>query len=342
MNNIFSVFILEYLNIKNKIQNTEKKIKYEELLDKYNLSKRDKYIIDGKIKLNICSIITKENCILLQIDSIRGLITEKNLMLFRLTQFNFNDDLILKIENSLRDKYNDVKKSTTKKKIKKKTDKNDILDIYIPDELTVLEEIFIFISEKYEDITDNFIKDISDINEEFEIEEYKSDLKNKVPLLNSRIIDFKYKVCDIKDKFNEILNWDDDDLEEFCIGEEKNEEKLKSTLNIIETLFLNYKTHFEDYDDKLSKMLNQLDLLIKKIDLQFADQRNKIATFNTKLDIYTLALTSVNLICSIFGMNLKNHLENNNFAFFVNISLIIIITILLTIYLIFDFRKIRK
>ena len=38
----------------------------------------------------------------------------------------------------------------------------------------------------------------------------------------------------------------------------------------------------------------------------------------------------------------KNHLENNNFAFFVNISLIIIITILLTIYLIFDFRKIRK
>jgi len=315
-------------------------VSFEELQEKYHMLKRDRYIIDKNIDLNACMIVIKKNCIVLQIDVVRCIITTDHVLIFSDKSRSCAYKIIDLIKKSLIEKHTGTRSGVL----------NDS-DVF--DEFTVLEEIFIFISTMYEDRTDQLITDVSDINRRFNNNELDKSVKNVIPLTDSRVIDLKYKACDIKDKFLEILSWDDEDMGEFCL--ERNTNTGNNTDNTdnnannkdviieqVETLFENYKEHFEDYDNKLGTMEKQLNLFMKKLNLLYLDKRNQIAIFDTYISIITLAVTIASVISSIYGMNLTNHLEDNSIAFFVTVGFIIVIVVVSCTLLAIKFKLIYE
>lgn len=291
---------------------------FEDLKCTYNLSKRDKYILDENVNLETCVLTTKNNCIILQIDDIKCIICSDHVLFVTNKQIH-NFDAMLK----------SIKKSISEKK-------NNESNTY--NEFIVLEEIFIHVSNKYDDEVDKIIKIMTEIHNAFNINN-SSTVWNKIMITDNKVIDIKCKVKDIKDKFIEILDWDKNDLADFYIREDKNINSIETAVNQIELLIETYKEHFEDYDDKLSKMNKQLDLLVKKTNLLYAEKRNQIAIYNTQLSIVTLALTSANTISSIFGMNLKNYLEHNAIGFFIVVAFTFVTSIVC--YLMFNKYSIK-
>lgn len=310
-------------------------ISFEDLQNKYYISKRDRYVIDKNIDLSVCMIVLKKNCIILQMDYIRCIITVDHILIFSDKSRSCSHKIIDAIKKALLEKHKGIKTSVLKMRNSPDSENN------IPDQFTVLEEIFINISSMYEDRTDQLITDVSNINRRFNSDEPDKVVKNTIPFIESRVIDLKYKVCDIKDKFSEILEWDTEDMEEFCLEREMEINK-EIEIEQVETLFENYKARFEDYDDKLGKMEKQLNLFMKKLNLLYLDKRNRIAIFDTNISIVTLSITIANIISSIYGMNLKNHLEDNPVAFFVTVGTIIFITVISCALLITRFKLIHE
>lgn len=296
-------------------------ITFEELCESYHMSRRDRYIIDKNIDLNVCTIVLKKNCMIVQIDFIRSIITTDHALIF--------------LDRSKTDVHRviDSMRKTLYEKRNRATDEDDASSVdsdcdedHINDEFNILEEIFIFISRMYEEMTDSLMTRVSEINRRFNGGSMDGDLRDVVYHTNSKVIDLRTKVNDIKDKLEEILAWDDDDKEEFLLDRVYNdEEDKKSVVDSVESLLENYKSHFEDYGDKLKKMDQQLDLFVEKLNLFYADKRNQIAMFNTRLAITSIAISIAEVISSALGMNLKNHIEDSSFAFFIVVAIILVI-----------------
>ena len=333
----FLVHQIDYDKFKNHTKITEDtniisregtSVSFEDLQEKYHMLKRDRYIIDKNIDLNACMIVLKKNCIILQIDFIRCIITTTHVLIFSDKSRSCAYKIIDLIKKALIEKHTGARSGVL-----------NYSDVF--DEFIVLEEIFIFISLMYEDRTDQLMTDVSDINKRFNSDELGKSVKDIIPLTESRVIDLKYKACDIKDKFLEILSWDDEDIEEFCLERDDEIDKAVITEQI-ETLFENYKEHFEDFDNKLGKTEKQLNLFMKKLNLSYLDRRNQIAIFDTYLNIIMLAVAISNVISSIYGMNLKNHLEDNSIAFFATVGFIMSIIIISCSVLAIKFKLIYE
>jgi Mg2+ and Co2+ transporter CorA len=205
----------------------------------------------------------------------------------------------------------------------------------------------IHVSNIYEETVDKLITDVSKINHNFEKDTIVPSYKEQLPRLNSKVIDSVSKAKDIRDKLNEIVNWDDEELEDFHIetselSDKKYYMKRKIAGKQIETLLDNYKSHFEDYHDNLKRMEQKLDLSLKKLDMYYADKRNQIATFNTNLDIITMAIGIANLVSSTYGMNLKNHFETDSKAFFVVVGSMIGLAMIIMVIILKKFNQIHR
>ena len=100
----------------------------------------------------------------------------------------------------------------------------------------------------------------------------------------------------------------------------------------IEQLIDTYRKFFENMDDQLGMMKNTLETLLKIIDINISEKRNDIARFDIKINIITLGISFATFISSSFGMNLKNHIENVNYSFYVANSIMIATVFIIYIY----------
>ena len=107
----------------------------------------------------------------------------------------------------------------------------------------------------------------------------------------------------------------------------------------LEQLIENYNLKIEDiYNDTL-KLIKEMDNIHKVTSIKLSEDRNKYALINLYISFISLGFSFGSFIGSIFGMNLKNNLENSSISFI----LVIILTLTFMIFIIlFQFRLLNN
>lgn len=177
--------------------------------------------------------------------------------------------------------------------------------------ISILEYIFITIV----DLLDNEFNKISIKFKKIS----KSGINNNFLDLQSSLVNLEFRVKELHSLTDDLIN-NKSDLEGISFGKIENDK--------VEVIIENYNVKLEDIYNDIKKVVKEIDNIQKITNIKLAQDRNNIAKINLNLSIISFSFSIGAFICNLFGMNLKNHIETNNYTFFVIafVSIFIIIT----------------
>ena len=330
------------------------------------LAKYDMRILDETMNLKVSSLIARKSItaaksvIIAKFDYIRSILCVDEVYIF-MSNIDPNNKTILNFVDILTNAIKYVNDNNHNKRF----------------ESLVLEEIFKFIYEDFDTKLDKLAPKVVSINNTISNGSFGSRIKHDFVTVQTQHINLHYKIRDIKDLLDEISEQDGDELAEFDISNNLDFElKSKSSLNnrrefnqnvidqnltehivaqhivaqhnvdsmnfTVEQLIDTYRKFFENMDDQLDMMKNTLETLLKIIDINIAEKRNDIARFDIKISIITLGVSLATFISSSYGMNLKNHMENMNYSFYIVNSIMVTIIFIIYIFTNKAFRNIVR
>ena len=152
-------------------------------------------------------------------------------------------------------------------------------------------------------------------------------------ILQSNLINLEYRVKEIHSITEQLLN-NKEDLQKLTFN--------TCELDKIEELIENYDFKLEDIHNDIAKLVREMDNIQKVENIKLAKDRNKFAIQNLYISYISLSVSIGSFIGSMFGMNLKNYLETNNFGFFIVVSLSFALVLASAIIQICIFRSNNK
>ena len=158
----------------------------------------------------------------------------------------------------------------------------------------------------------------------------KCEISKNFIILQSNLINLEYRVKELHSITEQLLN-NKEDLQKLTFN--------TCELDRIEELIENYDFKLEDIHNDIAKLVREMDNIQKVENIKLAKDRNKFAIQNLYISYISLSVSIGSFIGSMFGMNLKNYLENNSFGFFIVVSLSIILVIGSSLFQISIFRK---
>jgi magnesium transporter len=158
----------------------------------------------------------------------------------------------------------------------------------------------------------------------------KYEINKNFIILQSNLINLEYRVKELHSITEQLLN-NKEDLQKLTFN--------TCELDRIEELIENYDFKLEDIHNDIAKLVREMDNIQKVENIKLAKDRNKFAIQNLYISYISLSVSIGSFIGSMFGMNLKNYLENNSFGFFIVVSLSIILVIGSSLFQISIFRK---
>ena len=147
----------------------------------------------------------------------------------------------------------------------------------------------------------------------------KLEIDNKFIQLQSKLLNLEFRVNELHTMTKELID-NKDDLKEITFNKIDKDE--------VEKLIENYKYKVEDIYNDIKKLVKEMHNNQQVANIKLAQDRNKIAKINLNLSIISLSLSLGAFIGNMFGMNLQNHIEDNNNAFYIVISLSFLLVIL--------------
>ena len=289
---------LEVLDISSSSkQITTKLFTIEQLKAKItNFNKREFYIIDSKYSFDISSMIIKKNCILLKLDFIRSIINENYIYILDVKNPEFDI-----IKNKLNDVLSNFATGIALDNTKK-------FHLYFIDFL------FTEISNYFDNLINIITPRIYISNKLIRNGTY---VYKDFISLQSELLNLEYRIKELKNMTKQLLD-NKDEIKEMCFD---NDDLIDNTEEMIE----NYSLKFQDLDNDVSRLTREMDNVQKLVNIDLAQKRNSYAIFSIYISIISLSVSFGSFIGSMFGMNLKNYLENSNLAFII----VFIITIIL-------------
>lgn len=187
-------------------------------------------------------------------------------------------------------------------------------DSMIPFELRVLEVVLSFAFLK---INDGFNrneagvhKTLAKLNKDISDEHFEALLNCK-----KRLNKLQTVAREIEEALEETIK-DEEDMQELCLSKQKDE------LIEVESILEHAWEQFEDLSHRIDELNENIDDTQEFITLKMANRRNAIIRFDLYATIITAMLSGMAVIVGAFGMNLPNHLEDDNYSFFlVNIAI---------------------
>jgi len=158
----------------------------------------------------------------------------------------------------------------------------------------------------------------------------KCEINKSFIILQSNLINLEYRVKELHSITEQLLN-NKEDLQKLTFN--------TCELDKIEELIENYDFKLEDIHNDIAKLVREMDNIQKVENIKLAKDRNKFAIQNLYISYISLSVSIGSFIGSMFGMNLKNYLENNSFGFFIVVSLSFILVIGSALLQISIFRK---
>jgi Mg2+ and Co2+ transporter CorA len=257
-------------------------IKIEELKKEIsNFNVREMYIIDGNYSFDISSMIFKKKCILLKFDFLRAIVFIDKVYLLKINSEHYNR-LFLKLSNL-------IKEFDTEKYF----------------HLHVIDFLFTYICDYFFSQVTMITPKISANNDMIKHGNYNY---HKFISLQSDLINLEYRIKELRNMTGEIED-NKEDIKELSLS--NNEEIIDNAEEMIE----NYSLKFQDLENDIGRLTRETDNIQKIVNIDLAKKRNNYAVFSIYISITSLAFSFGSFIGSMFGMNLKNNLEESNLAF---------------------------
>ena len=166
--------------------------------------------------------------------------------------------------------------------------------------LSILEYLFIITVHQLDE-------ELTEISNKFKLVN-KIDIDNKFIQIQSSLLNLEFRVKELH-TLTEDLKENKDDLNEIALGKIDSSE--------VEKMLESYYMKLEDIYNDIKKLVKEMDNIQKIANIKLAQDRNKIAKINLDLSILSLCISIGGYVGNIFGMNLKNHIEKNNYTFFI-------------------------
>jgi len=161
----------------------------------------------------------------------------------------------------------------------------------------------------------------------------KCEINKSFIILQSNLINLEYRVKELHSITEQLLN-NKEDLQKLTFN--------TCELDKIEELIENYDFKLEDIHNDIAKLVREMDNIQKVENIKLAKDRNRFAIQNLYISYISLSVSIGSFIGSMFGMNLKNYLETNNFGFFLVLSLSFILVLGSAVIQICIFRRNNK
>ena len=170
-------------------------------------------------------------------------------------------------------------------------------------------------------VTESFDKEFNNIFNKFLEFDSKLEVNDNFLKLQTKLLNLAYRVKELQ-KVTEDLIKNKKDIDNLTFEIFNSDE--------LEQMIENYNLKIDDIYNYISKLLNEMDNIQKIENIQLAKDRNKYALINLYISFISLSFSFGSFIGGMFGMNLRNNMENNKYSFVIVIifTLIIMITII--------------
>lgn len=162
-------------------------------------------------------------------------------------------------------------------------------------------------------------EELTEISNKFKLVN-KIDIDSKFIQIQSSLLNLEFRVKELHALTEDLID-NKDDLKEITFN------KIESTE--VEKILESYYIKLEDIYNDIKKLVKEMDNIQKIANIKLAQDRNKIAKINLDLSILSLCISFGGYIGNIFGMNLKNHMEENNYTFFI-VSILSVCTVVIS------------
>ncbi|KAH8551049.1 hypothetical protein BGW37DRAFT_494606 [Umbelopsis sp. PMI_123] len=184
----------------------------------------------------------------------------------------------------------------------------------LPYEFRALEAIFISVVSSLQsevDVLENLVtKLLSDLEDSIQQEKLKDMLQ-----YTKKLSDFYQGVTSVRDAINEVLDQDEDLAAMYLTAKKSGSPRDASDHEEIELLLESYLKQTEEIENKAATLISHMKSTEEIVQIMLDTNRNSLLLFELKLTVATMSVGTGALIASMFGMNLKNYMENDPFAF---------------------------
>lgn len=209
----------------------------------------------------------------------------------------------------------------------------------VPYEFKVLESILISILSYLEAELHAHVSSCGLILSELEDRISRESLQQLLIKLK-KLTSFDQRATLIRDVLEELLD-NDEDLNDMYLTTRKlyNPSEDVTDYSDIEMILESYYKHCDEVVQQASSLISDIKATEEIVNIILDANRNSLMLFELKVTIYTLGFTVATLVPALYGMNLKNYIEESNYGFGAVIVLSILQGILITIW---NFKKLHR
>ena len=260
-----------------------------------SINNRDLRLLQNGIRGDISYLLYKDDTMLIKFDCISVIIVKKKAYCI-----NFKDEYSSKFIEYL-------KKLTF--------NKNDI-------EKLLFENILHYISEKNDDFLDKSYNTYSELS----LDKFKSKQLPDILHFQHNILLEKNKNQEYYESLIELLK-NENNLN-FLNNNKKNINKKNiNNENKIKNIVHSFINRFKEDIKNIDRLNREIDFFIELINIKLAGKRNNYAFKSLRLEMVSCSYSLSCFLIYMFGSNLKNHIEDNDYAFFIIMSLVILLNI---------------
>jgi magnesium transporter len=189
----------------------------------------------------------------------------------------------------------------------------------LPFELRVVESILLSVCIALQQEFDTFVPKIEESLKDLEGRIHWDKLKILLEC-KKRINHFKNRVDNIRDCIGDVLNSDSDMANMYLTAKSHNIPRDVSAHEEVELLLENYLKMVDEISNRLQEIENNIASTEDIVNIGLVGQRNELLLFELKLTMGTFAAALGSFGASVFGMNLRSHLETHPSGFYITAS----------------------
>lgn len=273
--------------------------KKSELIAKYGLMPRDLRKIDSSV---LPHILVRPSSILINLLHLRVLIQSDRVLVFdafgstdSYTQSLFMYDL----EGKLRQKA-DARSASNGN--------------YLPYEFRALEAVLISVTQGLESEFEGVREPVVRILRELE-EDIDRDKLRYLLIHSKKLATFEQKARLVRDAINDILEADDDLAAMYLTEHKQGKERREDDHQEVEMLLEAYHKVCDEIVEVSGNLISNIRNTEEVIRAILDANRNQLMLLEIKFSVGTLGLAAGTLVAGLYGMNLKNFIEESDLAF---------------------------
>ncbi|KAI9298388.1 Mg2+ transporter protein [Neoconidiobolus thromboides FSU 785] len=185
-----------------------------------------------------------------------------------------------------------------------------------PLEFRALEAILVSVASSLNQEMETTVQTVTSLLIQLE-DDINRELLKRLLDVSKKLAHFDQKVLTIRRAIIEVLDQDEDLAAMYLTSKLKGEPRSIHQHEEIEMLLETYCKQIEEIANIISQLSNNVKSTEDIVNIILDSQRNSLLLLELRVAILTLGLTFSSLIAALFGMNLKNYFELDDFMFYI-------------------------